>query len=89
MKLFDRVLRRKPTECMRVGQVLQAYLDGEADAPTTAEIAAHLEACRDCGLEAAAYEDLKASLARHQDPDEDALDRLRTFAADLAHRSPD
>ncbi|MEM9037054.1 MAG: anti-sigma factor [Actinomycetota bacterium] len=86
MKLFDRLFRRKPAECMRVAEVLQAYLDGEVDAPTAAEVSAHLEACRDCGLEASAYEDLKVSLGRHQDPDPDALARLRSFVDELADK---
>ena len=86
MNIWKRLFRRQPAECRRVAEVLQSYLDDEADAPTAAEVAAHLEVCRDCGLEATAYEDLKASLARHSDPDPAALDRLRSFVDDLADR---
>ena len=86
MNIFKRLFGRKPAECLRVAEVLQAYLDGEADAPTAAAVAAHLEVCRDCGLEATAYEDLKISLGRHRDPDPAALDRLRSFVDDIADR---
>jgi anti-sigma factor RsiW len=86
VNIFKRLFGRQPAECLRVAKVLQAYLDDEADAPTALEVAAHLEVCRDCGLEATAYEDLKASLARHSDPDPAALDRLRNFVDDIADR---
>lgn len=80
-----RILGRPPTrECVHVGRLLQAYLDDEADAPAAARVAAHLELCRVCGLEAETYRALKHALARQHRPDPAALTRLRQFADDLA-----
>lgn len=69
--------------CMQVARVLQRYLDGETDEVTARRVAAHLEDCRRCGLEAAVYRELKQSLARREMPDEQALARLRDFGAYL------
>lgn len=71
-------------ECVRVGELLQSYLDGEVDDPTAQQIAAHLERCRGCGLEADTYRRLKAVLGTEGRPDPGALDRLRAFADELA-----
>lgn len=83
MRLRDRFLR-PPRECRAVGRRLQAYLDGEIDDRRRDEIAAHLDACRDCGLELATYHEVKASLARERLPvADDALERLRRFGDQL------
>lgn len=75
--------RRDPAErrmnCIRVGRVLQAYLDGETDEVTACRVAAHLEDCHRCGLETATYRAIKDTLARHEEPDADAAERLRGF----------
>lgn len=79
--------RRHPAlSCREVGHVLQGYLDGEladADAPL---VAAHLEVCRACGLESAAYERIKAALAQPmpEGADPEAIERLRRFGRDLS-----
>ena len=91
--LLARLLR---PECYRVARVLQSYLDGEVDADTAGDVAAHLEHCRRCGLEAGTYRAIKAAIAvvpaggRHpgEGVDADALARLRAFAVSLADDGP-
>lgn len=86
MRLLDWF--RRP-DCHRVRQVLQSYLDGELDASDATMVAAHLEHCDRCGIEAELYEQVKESLARlHQQPDPAALDRLRRFAAEIPDQAP-
>jgi anti-sigma factor (TIGR02949 family) len=85
MRLFRRHANA-PMDCHEVGQLLQRYLDGELDTPRARRLAAHLEDCRRCGLEADTYEQIKASLAqrRARDLPLDALERLNDFARQLA-----
>ena len=71
-------------ECARVGRVLQQCLDEEIDQATARRVAAHLEVCLHCGLEAATYRKLKASLARQLIPDDEVMSRLRRFVDELA-----
>jgi anti-sigma factor RsiW len=75
---------KEMASCMQVMRVLQSYLDGHTDEVTARRVANHLDACRRCGLEAATYREIKASLARRAaPPDEAAVDRLRAFGAAL------
>lgn len=77
------------SECHEVATVLQAYLDGETPAPTSAMVADHLEVCRRCGLEADTYLAIKTAIAASPDAiplDTDAIDRLRAFAMTLGDR---
>jgi hypothetical protein len=67
-------------ECVRVGTVLQSYLDNELDADQTAWVFDHLDDCRDCGLEAEIYSELKEALRQQGNPAPDSLRRLREFA---------
>jgi anti-sigma factor RsiW len=77
--------RRRPLLCPEVGRTLQAYLDGRVDDDWAARVEAHLEHCRRCGMEAAAYRQLKAALARQElTLQEETLANLRAFAARLA-----
>lgn len=79
----------RPMNCMQVGRRLQRYLDGEIDDLTARRIVRHLEDCRRCGMEAAAYTQIKASLARRADaPPDDAVARLRAFGERLIHEGP-
>lgn len=82
MVVIERV--RRLMECRRVARRLQSYLDGELPAMDAATIAAHLEICRHCGMEAATYQTLIDSL-RTLDvpPDPAALQRLARFADEL------
>ncbi|MEZ5411066.1 MAG: zf-HC2 domain-containing protein [Acidimicrobiales bacterium] len=91
MRRFLRRLIARPAEghgtvdCVAVGQVLQRYLDGATDAETTTLVAAHLDDCLRCGLEADTYRRIKAALAHHrQPPPPDAVQRLREFGLQLA-----
>jgi anti-sigma factor RsiW len=72
--------------CMQVGRRLQRYLDGDLDDLTARRIMRHLDDCRRCGMEAAAYTEVKASLARRaSDVPDGAVTRLRAFGEQLVH----
>ncbi|MFP5488162.1 MAG: anti-sigma factor family protein, partial [Acidimicrobiia bacterium] len=63
---------------------LQQYLDDELDAARGQLIAAHLDDCRRCGLEAETYEQIKQTLAsRRADVPDESVDRLREFGRSL------
>ncbi len=71
-------------ECMRVNPLLQAYLDGELGEQDARRVSRHLDACRRCGLAAGTFRDIKAAMSRLGDePDRDAVQRLRRFAEGL------
>lgn len=74
---------------MRVALVLQAYLDGETDEVTTRRVAAHLEDCRRCGLEAETYQKIKSALSGRTEPEPDTARRLRSFAEGLLRQNTD
>lgn len=77
---------RRMMTCRRVGEVLQAYLDGEVDDITTGRVAHHLEDCRRCGMELGVYKEIKTSLAREGTTvDDGAVARLREFSRRLQH----
>lgn len=79
----------RPMNCMQVGRRLQRYLDGDLDDLSARRIMRHLEDCRRCGLEATAYSEIKASLARRSsDVPDDAVTRLRAFGERLVHEGP-
>lgn len=84
MRRWVRWRRRTTLSCEEVAAVLQSYVDGETDDVTAARVRRHLVDCRRCGMEEATYLALKASIARRSDLDDEALDRLRTFASGLA-----
>ncbi|MGQ0618281.1 MAG: anti-sigma factor family protein [Acidimicrobiia bacterium] len=79
----------RPMNCVQVGRRLQRYLDGDVDDLTARRIMLHLENCRRCGMEAAAYTEIKASLARRGEalPD-DTVARLRSFGERLIAEGP-
>lgn len=71
--------------CKQVGKDLQSFLDDENTNASAADLAAHLEACKDCGLEADVYRKIKAALGRQADDvDPDSLTRLQEFGRQLA-----
>lgn len=81
------MIRARGNECRQVAKVLQSYLDGESPQKTSEMVAAHLETCRKCGLEASTYRAIKESIAKSQPAgpkDDQALVRLREFVDDLA-----
>ncbi len=79
--------RHGAVDCDEVGRVLHAYLDGELDGDRLGLLAAHLEACRHCGLDAEAYNQIKGALTTRGDRrvDTEAIDRLRMFGLSLTH----
>ena len=87
MSLFRRRPDR-PINCHQVGRRLQRYLDGELDELTARRIMRHLEDCRRCGLEAAAYTAIKASLSRRGGVPDEAVARLREFGERLLREGP-
>ncbi len=82
LKLFR---RRKGLSCDQVLEVLQSYLDGEIDAGTANKVAAHLDECTDCDLEAGVYDRIRTSLAARVEPvDAGVMSSLESFGARLA-----
>lgn len=88
MRWISKLLGRPdapPLDCHQVGEMLQYYLDGEIDAVRDDKIAAHLDACRQCGLEAETYERIRTALAgRRPDVSAESIARLREFGERLA-----
>ncbi len=86
MKILGRLIgTRTHMSCHQVGKVLQSYLDDELDDDAARKVAAHLEDCRRCGLEAETYEALKASLQRGPAGlADEPVTRLREFGERLA-----
>jgi anti-sigma factor RsiW len=69
-----------PLSCAEVAELLQQYLDDESDEVTAGRVAAHLDDCERCGVEADVYRDIKAALARRRAPLADvSVRRLRQF----------
>lgn len=84
MNFLSRIFQRDMS-CQQVEAVLQQYLDDELEATEVPKVLKHLEACKDCGLEATMYTRIKASLVNHQDsPTEDSMARIRALARELA-----
>ena len=89
MRLVDRLrtLRgpTRPADCHEVGTRLQEFLDDEVRDRRRDAIAAHLEDCRRCGLEAETYLAVKDSLHRgRRDVPPATIERLRTFSEELS-----
>ncbi len=83
LRMFRRSLA--PLACEKVAEVLQQYLDDQADDDLAHRISAHLDDCRRCGLEADTYRRIKRSLACHRGPvPDDTLARLREFGDRLS-----
>ncbi|MGI9601629.1 MAG: zf-HC2 domain-containing protein [Acidimicrobiales bacterium] len=80
------IRRRRKLSCRQVGRSLQQLLDHEIDDPErVARLQEHLDACRDCGLEAEAYRSLSDAIQRTgADASSPELQRLREFGARLA-----
>lgn len=90
MRPWRRTRPGPAADCHEVARVLQAFLDHEVDDLSSARVAHHLELCRRCGMEAAVYAEIKASLADRGTPvDPVTLRRLRLFSQQLAASAPD
>jgi anti-sigma factor RsiW len=75
---------RRVASCHEVGRRVQSYLDGELDERAMRRIAAHLEDCRRCGLEANTYDALKSALQSGGPVDPEPIGRLRDFGRRVA-----
>jgi anti-sigma factor RsiW len=76
---------RDRRECRKVQPLLQQFLDGTLPAHLAAQVVAHVEACRRCGLEADTYQRLKSALGDlRSEPDPAAVGRLAVFVDGLA-----
>lgn len=53
--------------CRKVGKVLQTHLDGELDEARRRKVAAHLDECERCGLEAEVLDGVRAALRGRRD----------------------
>ena len=84
MNFLSRILGRGMS-CHQVEAVLQQYLDDELEPSMVPKVLKHLEACKDCGLEASMYQRIKDSLVSHQEhPDEASVSRIQALANELA-----
>ena len=74
-----------PLSCVEVAALLQQFLDDESDEVIAGRVAAHLDDCARCGVEADVYRDMKAALARRRTPLPDvSVRRLRRFGERIA-----
>lgn len=89
MKFLQRIGLMRGLSCSQVEAVLQQYLDNELDPAEVPKVLAHLEKCKDCGLEASLYERIRGSLVQYQEaPDADSMARIRAMAHELATSGP-
>lgn len=80
-----RTVTNGPLSCAEVAELLQQFLDDESDEVTAGRVAAHLDDCERCGIEADVYRDIKAALARRRAPVPDvSVRRLRQFGDRIA-----
>ncbi|MGI8757178.1 MAG: zf-HC2 domain-containing protein [Acidimicrobiales bacterium] len=87
MRLMMRLRRKAGISCARVQDLVQAYLDGELEGRDRDRLAAHLDRCRPCGVEAATYERITASLAAPVPLE--VVERLSRFAASISNDPSD
>lgn len=81
-------LPRDP-ECHTVGEVLQAFLDGELGPEDAEIVAAHLEHCERCGIEASTISQVVDAIKRQRpDLDPELINRLAGFVERLAADQP-
>ncbi len=83
---WPRVRSDERLSCGEVGRLLQRYLDGELDGAAEVDaLAAHLDECEGCGLEADTYRRIKATLEARRTPvSAETVERLRQFGERLA-----
>jgi len=91
MRILGRIIgTRRQLSCHQVAEMLQSYLDDELGDDAAHKVAAHLDDCRRCGLEAETYEALRQSL--HRGPSalaDEPVARLREFGERLAQGDVD
>ena len=83
---WPRVRAGEQLSCPEVGRSLQRFLDSElADEVEIEALAAHLEECKRCGLEADVYRRIKDVIEhRRSEVPEESVQRLREFGERLA-----
>ena len=84
IRLAGRSRTPAPMGCREAARKIQSYLDGRLEEAEAGRVADHLEVCRRCGLDAATFRSIKATLAgAAAEPDAHAVDRLQAFARSL------
>lgn len=80
----------RPLSCREVQRLMQRFLDGELPDSQVDLVAAHLEDCERCGIEAETYRRIKAALRRlRTDVDPAPLERLRAYIRGLTRPPED
>lgn len=81
---LDMFRKKGGVTCLQVARFLQRYLDDQLDEGAAAMVAAHLDECRRCGLDAESYREVKVAVAsRSRPPTPEQLERLTSFVAEL------
>jgi anti-sigma factor (TIGR02949 family) len=87
--------RRPPTplpqdpDCHQVAEVLESYLDGELGPQDAEAVAAHLEFCEFCGIQASKVQAVVAAIRRQRpDLDPELRERMAGFIDGLADDGP-
>lgn len=90
MNILNRLFGRKNLlSCEQVAMVMQQYLDSELAADEVPKVLAHLEMCKDCGLEAELYTKIKDALVLHRvTPSEASMSGVRALAEQLSTTGP-
>lgn len=87
MRLFRR--DRETLRCRKVRRLVNAFLDDEIDPALARRVAAHLDVCEDCGLEAETYRAVKRALTDvREELDPHVLERLERFVDRLPSEPP-
>ena len=76
---------QRPLDSRHVAHLLQAYLESDLDQAAARRVAAHLEDCRRCGLEAATITKIRRALAGRYQPAPESVARLQAFCESLLH----
>lgn len=82
-------LRRRSLSCRRVRRLMHGFLDGEIPADQAERVAAHLDACVDCGIEAEVLRDVVSAIGRQRpDLDPAAIARLQAHLDQVVGDTP-
>ena len=85
---LDMFRKKGGVSCIQVARILQRYLDDQLDERAASQVAAHLDECRRCGLDAESYREVKMALAHSsRPPSPERVERLTSFVAHLVSDS--